>query len=272
MNNDPGQWKASPLVRFSVALHGVGLLALALRPHQWKSIVALLAADHLALCSAGMWPRSRLLGPNTSHFHHLDAGDPWVALTFDDGPDPQVTPQVLDLLAQHRARASFFCIGRHAEAHPEIVQRTVAEGHRVENHTLHHRPYFSLLGSRGQEREITEAQDILQRLSGRSPRWFRAPAGIQNPLLGAVLHRLDLRLVSWTRRGFDAVERNPRRVVRRLQSNLRSGDILVLHDGFGPRDPQGKAVVLQSLPRLLEHLDRHGLRPLPLPDPSSSSP
>ncbi len=264
-------WKSSPLVSFSVALHGVALLALALRPRLWKPLAALLAVDHLALCSAGMWPRSRLLGPNTSHFHHHNTATPWVALTLDDGPDPEVTPRVLDLLAQRRARVSFFCIGRHAASRPDIVRRMVDEGHRVENHTLHHRPYFSLLGSRAQEREITGAQEILQQLSGRAPRWFRAPAGIQNPLLGPILHRLGLNLVSWTRRGFDAVERNPRRIVQRLGHDLRSGDILVLHDGFGPRDRRRQAVILQSLPMLLDQLEGRGLQALPLPDPPGSA-
>lgn len=248
------------------------MLALLLRPRRWKAVATLLAMDHLALCSAGMWPRSRLLGPNTRHFHHRDvsprhAVSPWVALTLDDGPDPEVTPQVLDLLAQRQARASFFCIGRHAARHPELIRRMVDEGHRVENHTLNHRPYFSLLGSKGQEREIVGAQKTLQRLSGRAPRWFRAPAGIQNPLLGPILHRLGLHLVSWTRRGFDAVEKNPRRIVQRLGQPLRSGDILVLHDGFGPKDQQGRAVILRSLPMLLDRLEAHGLRALPLPDP-----
>lgn len=263
--------KRSPLVKFSIAFHAATLAGLARYPHRWRTAATLLAADHLALCVAGLWPRSRLLGPNVSHFHGSTAGEPWVALTLDDGPDPDVTPRVLDLLAERGATATFFCIGRHAEAHPQLVRRMVTEGHLVENHTYHHSPCFSFLGSRRQEREIIAAQETLERLTGRPPRWFRAPAGIQNPLLGPVLCRLGLRLVSWTRRGFDAVERNPSRIVRRLSRRLRSGDILVLHDGFGPRDACGRAVILDSLPRLLDIFDAEGLQPRHLPDPPDHS-
>lgn len=248
-------------------MHAAVGLAWILRPRQWKPLATLLAADHAALCLAGMWPRSAWLGPNTHHFHGRGDTPSWVALTLDDGPDPDVTPRVLDLLAERRAKATFFCIGRHAAQHPELIRRMVDEGHRVDNHTYHHRPYFSLLGAGGQEREIVEAQRVLHRLSGRRPRWFRAPAGIQNPLLGAVLHRLGLHLVAWTRRGFDAVEKNPRKVVHRLQRGLRGGDILVLHDGFGPRTEDGDPVVLHSLPRLLDILDGLRLEARPLPEP-----
>ncbi len=260
-------WKGSPLGRASLAMHAVAAVGLVCRPRSWRIFAAALALDHLALCAAGLWPRGRWLGPNVERLSPQSLDRPWVALTLDDGPDPEATPQVLDLLQRYGARASFFCVGSRAASSPNLVRRIVQEGHRVENHTHNHPNHFSLLGRRGQEREIIDAQQVLFDLTGRKPRWFRAPAGIQNPLLGKLLHDLGLPLVSWTRRGFDAYERDPRKVIHRLTQGLQGGDILLLHDGFGPRHATGRPVVLDSLKGLLRILELRGLAARPLPDP-----
>lgn len=260
-------WKGSPLGRASLAIHIAAAVGLACRPRSWKIFVAGLALDHLALCAAGMWPRGRWLGPNVDRLPPQSQDRPWVALTLDDGPDPEATPQVLDLLQRYGARASFFCVGQRAASSPDLVRRIAQEGHRVENHTQHHPNHFSLLGRRGQEREIVDAQQVLFDLTGQKPRWFRAPAGIQNPLLAGLLHDLGLPLVSWTRRGFDAFENNPRRIVQRLTRGMQGGDILLLHDGFGPRHAGGRPVVLDSLEGLLRVLEHRGLEARPLPTP-----
>ena len=264
--DDRAPWRPGPLLRASVVLHGLAAVALWHRPERWRTVAPILAADHLALCLAGTLPRSSLLGPNLVRCPEV--GDGRVVLTFDDGPDPEATPAVLELLATHGARASFFLIGRHAERHPELVEQIVAGGHRVENHTYHHRHDFAFRWSRALTREIGRAQQVLGRLAGRRPRWFRAPAGMRNPFLDRVLHQTGLRLVSWTRRGLDAVDHDPRRVVRRLVRGLAAGDVLLLHDGYGPREASGRPVVLETLPRLLEALERHGVSAVPLPDPA----
>nr|XP_061800910.1 chitooligosaccharide deacetylase-like [Nerophis lumbriciformis] len=187
-------------------------------------------------------------------------------MTFDDGPDPDVTPAVLELLEEHGARASFFLIGERAERYPELVAEIVRRGHQVENHTQHHHYHFAFLGLRRLGTEIDRSQDVLGRLAGRSPKYFRAPAGIRSPLLEPQLARRGLRLASWTRRAFDTVERNPQKVVRRLLRGLRDGDVLLLHDGSAARDSEGRAVVLGALPTVLEELAARGLRAVPLPD------
>ena len=260
-------WRGSPLGRASLAIHAVAAVGLVCRPRAWKIFAAGLAMDHLALCAAGLWPRGRWLGPNVDRLPPQSQDRPWVALTLDDGPDPQVTPEVLDLLRRYGAKASFFCVGRRAAACPDLVRRMVEEGHRVENHTQNHPNHFSLLGRAGQAREIVDAQQVLFDLTGHKPRWFRAPAGIQNPLLGKLLHELGLPLVSWTRRGFDAFEPDPHQVVGRLTRGMAGGDILLLHDGFGPRHANGRPVVLDSLEKLLKILQLRGLEARPLPEP-----
>ncbi len=252
-------WSMPPLVRASLGVHGLAAgLALAL-PEQAPWALAGVALNHAALTAAGLWPRSRLLGPNITRLGDASAGRGEVALTLDDGPDAEVTPRVLDLLERHAWRATFFCIAERARAQPALLREIVARGHSVQNHSAVHRHNFSLLGPRGFATELTHAQDVLTDLSGQRPTCFRAPAGLRNPFLDPVLHRLGLHLVSWTRRGFDTRERDAGRVLARLTRGLAGGDILLLHDGHAARSAQGEPVVLAVLPRLIERCRDAGL-------------
>lgn len=239
----------------SVAVHGVGaVVALASAPSR-PFVLGAIVANHVFISTAGMFPRSALLGPNIRRLPASATGV--VALTFDDGPDPWVTPKVLAQLARAGQRATFFCVGRRAEAHPELVKAILAGGHSVENHTHSHPNGFALSGPQRMAREVTRAQSALTRLTGRTPIYFRAPAGIQNPFLTSVLTRTNLSLVSWTRRGFDTVTDDPARVAARvIGRGLKQGDILLLHDRV--------TVTLEALPRVLDEMARRGLRSEPL--------
>lgn len=250
-----------------MTLHLGGLALAAVSPRTWPWVVAGLVADHLFLAGGSLWPRSSLVGPNLTR---LPAGIPderSVALSFDDGPDPAVTPRVLETLQSRGARATFFFVGRRAEAHPDLVTEAVRRGHRVENHSYHHSNGFCFLGPRAIGREIDRAQEVLTRLAGEPPRWFRAPAGLRNPWLDGALVRRRLELASWTRRGFDTVSRDPGRVLRRLTRGLAPRDVLVLHDGHARRDPGGRPVIMEALPRLLDAIEAAGLTAVPLPPP-----
>ena len=259
-----GAWRPNAFLRGSLALHAAALAGTALGPELWPWAVGAVAANQAALAAGGLLPRARLLGPNLTRLPEASAARGEVALTLDDGPDPELTPRALDLLARAGARATFFCIGERAARHPALVRRMVDEGHAVENHSQRHRHDFSLLGPRRFLREIGAAQDTLTALSGTAPRFFRAPAGLRNPFLGYALARLDLSLVSWTRRGFDTISANPARVRRRLARGLAAGDILLLHDGHSARAPSGQAVSLEVLAQLLQDLSSAGLRPVTL--------
>ena len=114
-------------------------------------------------------------------------------------------------------------------------------------------------------RELGAAQARLADITGIAPRFFRAPAGLRNPFLAPLLERLDLQLVSWTRRGFDTVRSEPERVLARLATGLGAGDILLLHDGNAARTAAGQPVVLDVLPALLERCKAAGLRAVTLP-------
>jgi peptidoglycan/xylan/chitin deacetylase (PgdA/CDA1 family) len=127
-------------------------------------------------------------------------------ITIDDGPEPEVTPQVLDLLDAHGQRATFFCIAERVLKHPALAREIVRRGHSIQNHTAQHRHNFSFLGPRGFAARDRARPGHAREITGQRPTFFRAPAGLRNPFLEPVLHRLGLSLVSWTRRGFDTRE------------------------------------------------------------------
>lgn len=252
----------APFLRLSLLLHVAALGALALRPGAWPWIAGSILADHLIAVAAGLTPRSRLLGPNLSRLP-APAGRR-VGLTFDDGPDPEVTPCVLALLRERGLRASFFVVGERAARHPDLVRAAAAAGHRVENHTWSHSNAFSLFGPRRTAVEVDRAQRLLGDLAGRAPHLVRAPAGLRNPFLEPVLRRRGLHLASWSRRGWDTVDGDPERVLRRLTRRIEPGEVLLLHDGDPARTVERRPVVLEVLPRLLDELDHLGLRPGPI--------
>ncbi|MBA2350433.1 MAG: polysaccharide deacetylase family protein [Burkholderiales bacterium] len=260
------RWRPVPAIRMSMLLHVSGLAAIAVSPPSWPYVTAAVACNHLLLGLAGMLPRSALLGANLRRLPQSAVARDEIALTFDDGPDPTVTPQVLDVLDRHGAKASFFCVGAHAAQYPDLVQEIVRRGHRVENHSNRHSPAFAAYGLDRLQRDIAAAQQTLQTLSGRTPAFFRAPMGLRNPLLDPVLARLGLRYVSWTRRGFDAVDRDASAVLARLTRGLAAGDLLVLHDGAMTRRRGAPPVVLSVLPALLEKIEALKLRAVTLAD------
>lgn len=259
-------WSWPPFVRASAGWHLLAVGAAIFVPGAAPWAFGAIVLNHVLITAAGLTPRSHLLGPNVTRLPAAAAARGEVAITIDDGPDPEVTPQVLDLLDAHGQRATFFCIAERVRAHPALAREIVARGHSIQNHTARHRHDFSLLGPRGFAAEIGRAQDIVEQVTGRRPVCFRAPAGLRNPFLAPVLHRMRLPLVSWTRRGFDTRERDAGTVLARLVKNLRAGDILLLHDGHAARTTAGRPVVLEVLPPLFARLQAEGLRAVTLPE------
>lgn len=251
-----------PFLQLTLLIHLGAALWLVWQPADWIRVLALLALNHLLITVLGLWPRSRWLGENIVRLPAAARARGEVALTIDDGPDPALTPRVLAQLDAAGVKATFFCIGERVLRHPELVREILARGHAVENHSQRHRHHFSLLGPRGYERELRAAQLSFAQVTGAAPRLFRAPAGLRNPLLAPVLHRLGLHLVSWTARGFDTREGDPARVLRRLTARLEAGDILLLHDSQVACTPGGTPVVLAVLPALLERIAAAGLKPV----------
>ena len=244
-------WRPTPLIWASLAVHLFALLAWIAAPEYWAWIVGTLVANHLLLTLLGLWPRSQGMGSNWTELPAAATARNEIALTIDDGPDPLVTPQVLDILDQHQVRATFFCVGEKAARYPDLCRDIVRRGHTVENHTQHHSHYFALMGMRGFTRELQAAQRTLGTLTGISPQFFRAPAGLRNPLLQPVLDKLGLQLTSWSVRGFDTRHTDPVRVKNRLLKKLHAGAIVLMHDGNAAHTAQGVPMIIEILPAFL---------------------
>jgi peptidoglycan/xylan/chitin deacetylase (PgdA/CDA1 family) len=247
-------------LKVTAAWHALALAGCAGAPHMWPWWLAGTAVNHAAVTAAGLWPRSTMLGPNWTHLPAIPRNANAIALTLDDGPDPVVTPQVLDLLDAYGARATFFLIGERARRYPALTREIVARGHGVENHSQKHVHTFSVRGMGALSREIDAAQRTLTELTGERPAFFRAPAGLRNIFLEPVLQKLDLRLAAWTRRGFDTRERDPEVVAERLLRDLAPRDILLLHDGDAATTGDGQPVLLSVLPRVFDAAANQGLR------------
>ena len=269
MADHPPHTSLAPFVRASLVLHAGAAAAVLLRPHTWPWALGAVAADHLMLVASGLWPRSSVLGPNWTRLPSRllpAAGSPGlVALTIDDGPDPEVTPRVLELLAEHAVHATFFCIGERVVRYPRLARVIAEQGHAIGNHSYRHPLRFPLLGPGRIAREIARAQEAIVSATGHVPRFFRAPAGLRNVFLQPLLAHANLQLASWTRRGFDTVTAQGPVVLARLTRGLGAGDILLLHDGHAARTASGTPVIHEVLPPLLAAIAQARLTPVTLP-------
>jgi peptidoglycan/xylan/chitin deacetylase (PgdA/CDA1 family) len=258
----PRTWHPGVAIWVTGVVHICALGLLLAQPQWWPSMVSALVLNHVLLALIGLWPRSRLLGSNMLRLPDAAIKRGEIAVTFDDGPDPDVTPKVLDILDAHRAKASFFVIAEKAAEHPALVREIVKRGHSIENHSRRHSSCFALFGWSALKQDVGTAQEIIKRITGRSPAFFRAPMGLRNPMLDPVMAIMGLRYTAWTRRGFDTVTRDPAAVLRRLTRNLSAGDILLLHDR---RCLDQQPIALEVLPPLLKQIEAKGLRPVSLP-------
>jgi len=181
---------------------------------------------------------------------------PCVALTFDDGPSSEITPQVLDILRDKDAKATFFLVGRKVEQHPDLARRMAREGHAIGNHTYSHPPLFCFLSPRRLREEIERAQEAIGRVTGAAPRHFRSPVGLRHPILKLALRRAALDLVLWRLRTYDTLSPKPEALRRRILDRVRPGAIVLLHDRRGP----GAAAMLAALPDVIDGLRARGYR------------
>ena len=245
----------------SVAMHAA-LLALLVRSRTLTLVVlAGYGIYHGFLAWGVLHPRSRLFGPNRSR---LTTDERVVALTFDDGPHPDVTPRVLEILRASGVHATFFLVGKHVERHPDIVRRIAEEGHTLGCHSFDHSYLFWLLSAGRLMREVRASKAAVEAASGLPCRWFRAPVGMKNCFLQPVLARSGLELVSWDLRFLESRSGDRAGLDRRLQRRVSPGSILLLHDGHDRR-AEGNPAVLEALPRVLSAIAAMGYRCVPLP-------
>lgn len=200
-------------------------------------------------------PGSRLYGPVISR---LPAGE-GVLITIDDGPDPDITPALLEVLDRHQAKALFFLIGALAEAQPALVTEILRRGHRIGNHSMTHPAgSFWCLGPWRMWRELAQCEAVLATHDKpTAKRWFRPPVGHHNLFCHAAAQALGMPMLMWNCRGFDTVDRSVPRVLRRLERGLKPGAIVLLHDG--------RSTSVAVLDGTLALIAQRGLQTAPVP-------
>lgn len=174
-------------------------------------------------------------------------------LTIDDGPDPDETPAVLEVLSKHSAKALFFQIGNRVLKRPDLALAVMNAGHLIGNHTMTHpaATFWAASPCRAAS-EIALCNDALFSVTGTRPCLFRAPVGLANPFVHAAAERAGLRMVGWSANGFDGVSHDPEHVVERIMGGLRPGGILLIHEArLGGMKPGTRAKTLDMLLRRL---------------------
>jgi len=192
-----------------------------------KILLGALGAGAGVAAWGAFYPGSQLFGPTVRHIPQSSA----IALTFDDGPNPALTPRLLDLLDDYKARATFFLIGRHVRACPQLATEIAARGHVVGNHTETH-PSLAWLSSARIADELRRCQEAIRQTGVRTPVLMRPPYGSRSPFLDAAARRLGLQsVVMWTHLTYDWKPQPAAKLIRRLH-RVRGGDIVVFHDGW----------------------------------------
>ena len=176
---------------------------------------------------------SALIGWNY-HFRSFNAKTKvkknYVAITFDDGPNPEYTPMVLDLLAKYNCKATFFCIAKHIEANPELFQRIIKNGHTIGNHTYSHSNSYGLLSTSKVKADLRRANQVIKDKTGLEPLLFRPAFGVTNPRIKKAIRTIGMQSIGWNKRSFDTTNLDEKRILARITKNLKNGDVILLHD------------------------------------------
>lgn len=184
---------------------------------------------------------------------HGKADQPVVALTFDDGPDEDMTPKVLDVLRRHGVRATFFLVGEKAARNPEIVRQILNEGHLIGNHTWSHSPFFPTWSFTKVEKELAGTEKVVEEITGKRMKLFRPPFGVTNPVIGRAVRHKEYVAVGWSVRSLDTDLKCSREAVcRRVMDRMHNGAVVLLHDRLPEAD--------RLLEMILQNLEKSGMR------------
>lgn len=183
--------------------------------------------------------------PNRNYFlknkTHLNSDK--VLLTFDDGPHETLTPKVLDILKRHHVGAVFFVIGSQVEQYPEIVSRILSEGHLIGNHTQNHPLIFAALRQDKVDKEIGLCDNTLIAQNIHPGHYFRPPVGYTNPRIARAVNKFNKKVIGWSLRSFDSVIKEEAKLLERVTSKVKPGNIVLFHDNL----PHTVAIVEQFI-------------------------
>ena len=183
-----------------------------------------------------------------------------IALTFDDGPDPRFTLEILDYLEREAILAAFFIVGSRARKYPEIVREIIRRGHIVAGHSYRHDNCYHFATPTRLHRDFAEFDQVVGEILGLKCCLYRAPQGFRTPILSDVLRARNLICVGWSARGFDSIRTSGQKIFRSLSKNLSGGNILLLHDGGGLGGREGREATVEALPLLVAAARAKGLR------------
>ena len=169
-----------------------------------------------------------------------------VYLTFDDGPNAEQTPRVLDVLKRNNAQATFFCIGSRIAGNEQILKRIIDEGHTIGNHSFSHTNSFPLFSRRRMIADIEQCQKVIESAIGTAPTLFRPPFGVTNPTIGKAVKTLNLKTIGWTIRTYDSNRGSDAKIARRISRQLRPGAIILLHDRL-PQSAERLQMVIDTV-------------------------
>lgn len=181
-----------------------------------------------------------------------------IALTFDDGPDPEMTPKVLAVLAEHQVKATFFLIGHKVEQYPDLAKQIAAAGHVVADHSYSHSNTIAIFPTAKLTADIKQGADIIEQATGKRPMWFRPPFGVTNPRYAKALKTLGMTSIGWSVRSMDTTKPDANILLRRITDSLKPGSIVLLHDT--------QQVTLQILPQLIQQVQKRGMEIVGLPE------
>jgi peptidoglycan/xylan/chitin deacetylase (PgdA/CDA1 family) len=153
-----------------------------------------------------------------------------VSLTFDDGPDPKHTPEILDLLKKHNAKATFFCIGKNVERYPELARRISKDGHIIGNHSYGHSENFGFLSKVDIIKDLQRCSKVIQEAIGKETLLFRPPFGVTNPSISKAISSLALTCCGWSIRSLDTRAKSHMQILDKIIPRVQPGSVILLHD------------------------------------------
>ncbi|HTH56367.1 MAG TPA: polysaccharide deacetylase family protein [Cyclobacteriaceae bacterium] len=178
-----------------------------------------------------------------------------IAITFDDGPEPENTVRILKILKEKNVKATFFCIGKKVRDAKSLVRQINEEGHLIGNHSFNHGKWFDLQSAQKMREELKMTDDAIALAISKKPKLFRPPYGVTNPNLAAAV-RDDYQAIGWSIRSYDTVSSDKDKLWKRVTKKLKGGDVVLFHDRC--------EATIEMLPRFIDHVSEVGLRIVPL--------
>ena len=215
------------------------------------------------LAAHGIWHRNSIVFGSV--LARLPGDEKVVSITFDDGPNPDATPRILDVLSREGVHATFFVLGRHADRWPGLVRRMADEGHQLGNHGYFHRKLHRRFPGYIRD-DLTRGADAIERASGVRPAHFRAPHGFRNPWVTPIARSLGERTIGWSLGVWDSARPGADEIVTRTLEGMRAGSILLLHDGDGYDVGGDRTQTAEAVPRIIDGLRALGFGFVTLPN------